>query len=181
MNPLIELHHQAGAETQNYGEIEIVSTFGEMPPEYAAIRKRSGLMDLPHRGLIELTGKDRLTFLNNLISNQIFDKQTKTGLSAGQGVYAFLLNAKTGRIIDRSQRHRARRSNVSRAGATVMSQSVAEALEKYRFAEQVKIESRIDVLHEIALHGPENDLPELTAMASAEIELFGVKTDCLAR
>src|SRR5688500_18548493 len=99
MNPLLDLHRQANAETQPYGEIEIVSTFGEVQAEYAAIRKGSGMMDLPQRGFIELTGKDRLTFLNNLISNQTYDKQAKAGLSAGQGVYAFLLNAKSGRII----------------------------------------------------------------------------------
>ena len=36
---------------------------------------------------------------DNLLSNQVYDKQTKTGLVEGQGVYAFLLNAKSGRII----------------------------------------------------------------------------------
>ena len=55
-NPLLTTHKTANAETQPYGEIEIVSTFGEMPAEYAAIHKRCGMMDLPQRGLIELTG-----------------------------------------------------------------------------------------------------------------------------
>src|SRR4051812_47313330 len=99
MNPLLDIHRQAAAEFQPYGEIEIVSTFGEVPAEYAAIRKGCALIDLPQRAIIEVSGKDRLTFLNNLISNQVFDKQMKTGLSAGQGVYAFLLDAKSGRII----------------------------------------------------------------------------------
>src|SRR5687767_15394512 len=98
-NLLADLHRQASAETQSYGDIEIVSTFGEVQAEYAAIRKGCGMMDLPQRGFIELTGKDRLTFLNNLVSNQTYDKQSKSGLTAGQGVYAFLLNAKSGRII----------------------------------------------------------------------------------
>src|SRR6185503_11345773 len=98
MNTLVELHRQAEAEFQAYGDIEIVSTFGEPPAEYAAVRKGCGMMDLPQRGIIELTGKDRLTFLNNLLTNQTFDKQTKTPLAAGKAVYAFLLNAKSGRI-----------------------------------------------------------------------------------
>src|SRR3954452_1234153 len=96
-NPLLDLHRQAEAEFQPYVNVEIVSTFGEPQAEYAAIRKACGLMDLPQRGIIQLTGKDRLTFLNNLLTNQIFDKQTKTPLAAGAAVYAFLLNAKTGR------------------------------------------------------------------------------------
>src|SRR6266436_3066469 len=98
-NPLLDLHRQAQAEFQPYGELEIVSTFGEPQAEYSAIRKSAGLMDLPQRGIIELTGKDRLPFLNNLLTNQTWDKQTKSGLSAGKSIYAFLLNAKSGRVV----------------------------------------------------------------------------------
>src|SRR5205809_4664395 len=98
-NPLHDAHEHAGAEFQAYGEVQIVATFGQPQAEYSAIHKACGMMDLPQRGIIELTGKDRLTFLNNLLTNQTFDKQTKTPLPAGKGVYAFLLNAKSGRII----------------------------------------------------------------------------------
>src|SRR5438067_12524602 len=99
MNPLLELHRQAEAEFQPYGDVEIVSTFGEPPAEYSAIRKACGMIDLPFRAFIEVTGKDRLPFLNNLLSNQVYDKQTKSGLPAGAGVYAFLLHAKSARTI----------------------------------------------------------------------------------
>src|SRR5438034_5096361 len=99
VNVLRDLHRQAEAEFQPYGEMEIVSTFGEPPAEYAAIRKSCGLMDMPFRGIIELSGKDRFLFLNNLLSNQVYDKQTKADLAAGDGAYAFLLNARSGRII----------------------------------------------------------------------------------
>src|SRR3954469_18505460 len=98
-NPLYDAHEQANAEFQAYGDVQIVATFGQPQAEYAAIHKACGMMDLPQRGIIEFTGKDRLTFLNNLLTNQTFDKQTKTPLAAGKGVYAFLLNAKSGRII----------------------------------------------------------------------------------
>src|SRR4051794_36148264 len=99
LNPLLATHQQAQAELQPYGDIEIVSTFGEPQAEYAAIRKGAAMLDLPQRGVLELTGKDRLPFLNNLLTNQTYDKQTKSGMTAGAGVYAFLLNAKSGRII----------------------------------------------------------------------------------
>src|SRR5436189_4531330 len=98
-NPLHDDHEHAGAEFQAYGDVQIVATFGQPQAEYSAIHKACGIVDLPQRGIIELTGKDRLTFLNNLLTNQTFDKQTKTPLPAGAGVYAFLLNAKTGRIV----------------------------------------------------------------------------------
>src|SRR4051794_30233295 len=69
-NPLLALHRQAEAEFQSYGPIEIVSTFGEPQAEYGAIRKASGLIDQPQRAIVEISGKDRLTFLNNLLTNQ---------------------------------------------------------------------------------------------------------------
>lgn len=175
-NPLLQLHRQAEAEFQPYGDIEIVSTFGEVPAEYSAIRKSCGLIDLAFRGIIELSGRDRLTFLNNLISNQVFDKQTKTALAAGAGVYAFLLNAKSGRIIaDMNVIERGDRTLLEVDARLV--RSVADALEKYRFAEQVKITSRTDELHEIALLGPGGagilGAPALAPTASAKIDLFG--------
>src|SRR5580698_1090532 len=97
-NPLRDRHEKAGAEFQAYAALEIVSTFGEPQAEYAAIRKGAALVDEPQRGILELTGADRLSFLNNLLTNQTWDKATKAGLAAGQGVYAFFLNGK-GRIV----------------------------------------------------------------------------------
>src|SRR4051794_25404976 len=152
-NPLFSLHQQAEAEFQPYGPVEIVSTFGEPQAEYAAIRKACGLMDLPQRGLVELTGMDRLTFLNNLLTNQTFDKQSKTGMAAGSGVYAFLLDAKTGRIrLDVNVLELGERTLLeldARLGGPLVAM-----LERYHFAEQVKFTPRTTDLHEIAVHGP---------------------------
>jgi folate-binding protein YgfZ len=180
VNVLHDLHRQAEAEFQPYGELDIVSTFGEPAAEYAAVRKSCGLMDMPFRGIIELSGKDRLPFLNNLLTNEVYDKQTKTGLPAGGGVYAFLLNAKSGRII-------ADMNVIERGESTLleldarMVESVRQALEKYRFAEQVKIVSRANDLHVIALHGPDGgailQAPALSPGQSATLQLFG--HDCL--
>src|SRR5438552_13514217 len=92
LNPLLPLHQASEAELQAYGASQIVSTFGQPQAEYAAIRKSAAIMDCPHRGILELSGKDRLAFLNNLLTNQV-----KT-LEPGKAVYVFLLNTK-GRIV----------------------------------------------------------------------------------
>src|SRR5688572_25598525 len=68
-NPLRATHEQAGAEFQSYADLEVVTTFGEPQAEYAAIRKGCALIDLPQRGVLEFTGRDRLAFLNNLLTN----------------------------------------------------------------------------------------------------------------
>ena len=154
-NPLLDLHRQNElAEFQPYGEaLEIVSTFGHPQAEYAALHKTAGLMDLPQRGIVEVTGKDRLSFLNNLLSNQTFDKQAKTGMSAGSGVYAFLLDAKTGRIrLDLNVLELGERTLLELDAR--LADSLLAMLERYRFAEQVTFTPRTGELHEIAVHGP---------------------------
>jgi folate-binding protein YgfZ len=152
LNPLHDLHETAGAEFQSYTDIEIVSTFGQPQAEYAAVRTGAGLIDLPQRTFIELAGKDRLPFLNNLLTNQTWDKETKQGMSSGTGVYAFFLNTK-GRIVCDV--------NVLELGDRCLleidariAEAFAQSLKKYVFAEQVTIASRFGELHEFALHGP---------------------------
>ena len=98
MNPLRKLHEQAEAEFQAYGEIEIVCTFGEPQAEYAAIRKGFALLDLPQRGILEVSGNDRVDFLNRFLTNELIGKDSRKPLGPGTGVYAFLLNNK-GRIV----------------------------------------------------------------------------------
>ena len=151
-NPLLELHQKADAEFQAYGQVQIVSTFGEPEAEYAAIRKAAALIDQPQRGILELSGKDRLTFLNNLITNQTWDKASKSGLKAGQGVYAFFLG-RNGRII-------AELNVLERGDRTLLEmdarlvEPVRAAFDKYLFGEQVRLTDRIESLHQVAIHGP---------------------------
>jgi folate-binding protein YgfZ len=151
-NPLSDLHNQADAEFQAYADTEIVSTFGEPQAEYAAIRKSAALMDLPQRGVLELTGKDRLSFLNNLLTNQTYDKATRTGMAPGSVVYAFLLNAKFGRIVTDLYVLELGDRTLLEMDARMIP-AVRETLEKYRFAEQVKFGDE-GGWHEIVLHGP---------------------------
>jgi folate-binding protein YgfZ len=178
-NPLLDFHHRTDAETQPYGAIEVVSTFGQPQVEYAALHKSAGVMDLPFRGVIELTGRDRSMFLNGLISNQTWDKNTKSPMPAGSWVYAFMLNLK-GRIVADM--------NVIELGDVTMVetdialvQPLMDVFEKYQFAEQVKMQSRVGSLHEMAVLGPEalKVFPELSNLAggrsAASVTINGVE------
>ena len=131
--------------------VEIVTTFGNLGLEYSSIRKAAGLIDLPHRAIVEVGGKDRHTFLGAMLTNQTYDKQAKTGLAAGAGVYSFLLNGK-GRIVADM--------NLLELGDRLyldiddrLAGPVVSTLEKYIFSEQVKFTRRVD-LHQLAVHGP---------------------------
>jgi folate-binding protein YgfZ len=182
-NPLHDLHKAREVEFQPYEQLEIVSTFGQPEAEYAAVRKAAALMDLPQRGVLELTGKDRLPFLNNLLTNQTWDKAAKSGLAVGTGVYAYFLNLK-GRIVADM--------NVLELGERTLLETdvrmvdvLAKAFEKFIFSEQVRISSMVGRMHRISLHGTEsgpilNDasgrqLAELGSLASVQVELFGIE------
>jgi folate-binding protein YgfZ len=60
--------------------------FSNAKDEFAALRSTCGIYNLDHRAKIQLTGKDRVRWLNGMITNNVRD------LAVGHGVYAFLLN-----------------------------------------------------------------------------------------
>lgn len=178
-NPLRELHRLADAEFQAYAAVEIVCTFGYPQAEYSALHKGAALLDLPQRGILEVDGKDRLDFLNRLLTNQIIDPKTKTGLPAGSGIYAFLLNNK-GRIL-------ADMNVLERGDKTFLETEVRlvpviqKALEGYLFSEKVTLNNRIGSLHQISLQGPKAldilrqlapDIPDILLLGSAAIRAW---------
>src|SRR4051794_19067300 len=152
-NPLRARHVGADAEFQPYAQLEIVSTLGQPEAEYAAIRKSAGLMDLPQRSVLELTGKDRFAFLNNLLTNQTWDKAAKTGLAAGTGVYAYFLTLKGRIVVDMNVLELGERTLLEMDVRMV--EVVRAAFDKYLFAEQVKMSSLVGGVHRLSLHGPE--------------------------
>jgi folate-binding protein YgfZ len=62
--------------------------------EYWATRNHAGLADLSHLGLLRVTGKDRLSFLNGLLTNEVLK------LNQGAGVRSALLNTKARVLAD---------------------------------------------------------------------------------
>src|SRR5712692_3789300 len=54
--------------------------------EYAAVRRRAGLIDRGDLGVVEVTGRDRTTFLHAMLSNDV------KSLSAGRGALAAFLD-----------------------------------------------------------------------------------------
>ena len=146
-NPLHPIHEQAEATFLPYGpDIEIVETYGEAEAEYAAVRKSAALMDAPHRAVVVLTGKDRLAFLQNKVTNDV------AKLAAGQGCYSYFLNVK-GRIqLDLHVLHG--------EDATLLEMDArlaggfAKRLEEYRFSEDVRILDASEQLGRMTLIGP---------------------------
>ncbi|MBI3462406.1 MAG: aminomethyl transferase family protein, partial [Planctomycetes bacterium] len=62
----------------------MAADFGSLDREYEAARESAGLIDLSHRTKLELTGRDRASFLHNLCTNDI------KALAAGRGYEALI-------------------------------------------------------------------------------------------
>lgn len=153
-DPLRAVHDAAGAEFQPYERLEIVATFGEPQAEYAAIRKGAALVDEPHRGILELTGEDRHLFLNNLLTNQTWDKERKTGMAPGTGVYAFFLNLKGRIVADMNVLEIDHGDRTAIETDVRLVEPLRDVFDKYLFGEQVKITTGVGTLHRLTLHGP---------------------------
>jgi len=142
--------------------IDVAQVIEGLDLEYRALREACVLLDLPHRAALEITGAERLAFLNNVLTQEL------KGFSAGQAARSFWLSRKGRvdadlRLVETGERiwvdvdaHRA--------------DFCVESLSAYVFAEDVEIASRADAMHRMSLHGPKA-LTTLSAAAAREIEL----------
>ncbi|TAK00034.1 MAG: aminomethyl transferase family protein [Candidatus Manganitrophaceae bacterium] len=90
--PLHVRHQQQGARFSPVHEWELPADYGDPQSEYRAVREKVGAADLSHQRPFLITGRDRVPFLQNLISNDL------NKLEQGKGLYATLLTAK-GRVL----------------------------------------------------------------------------------
>src|SRR5437667_4016007 len=138
--PLHERHVAAGATFEAVSDWELPVAYGAPADEYKRARHDVGLVDRGHFGILELTGRDRATFLHALVSNEV------KALSPGQGCAATLLDVQ-GKVqvvlvvwvvADR----------IFVVTPPAMARKTAEALDHYLFSEKVVIR---DVSGETAL------------------------------
>ena len=83
--PLADFHRANGAVFMERDGRSLVAHFGDSTGEYRAVRSAVGLIDLTHRGLLQFTGPDRLSFLQGMLSNDL------KSLNPFDGQYAAIL------------------------------------------------------------------------------------------
>src|ERR1700680_452984 len=76
----------------DYRGAPTAARFTDPQAEFAALVNSCGIYDLGFRARIELTGGDRVRWLNGMVTNNIRD------LAVGHGVYSFLLSPQ-GRVL----------------------------------------------------------------------------------
>lgn len=83
---LASLERAAGATFVEREGQQVVADYGHPVAEHHAVRKACGMRDVSGRGRLELTGKDRQTWLHAICSQDI------RHLKPGQGAYATCMN-----------------------------------------------------------------------------------------
>ena len=123
------------------------SDFGDAAAEYTAVRKRAGLIDRRDWGVVEVTGRDRASFLHAFLSNEI------KALAPGQGCAATLLDVH-GKVqvvlvvwvLD---------DRILLVTPPGMAPKVVEALDHYLFSEKVSLNDATEETALLLLAGPE--------------------------
>ncbi len=147
---MTETYQEREAVLHPYGDPQrgllVPMAFEHVELEYAAIRKGAALVDLPQSGTIEATGADRVSFLNNLVTQEL------KGLEALRSVRSFWLNRKGRidadlRLVDDGER-------LLMATDALVAGQTAGALAEFVFAEDVQLQDATESMHRLALHGP---------------------------
>ncbi len=92
--PLHKIHRESGAHFGFHKTWELPEHYGNPSLEYQGVRKNVGLADLSYQGKFLVTGDDRQSFLQGLVSNDL------SQLSKVSGIYTTLLTAKGKMVAD---------------------------------------------------------------------------------
>jgi folate-binding protein YgfZ len=165
----------AGGRIGEYCGVETALSFGNTRAEFEALRSGVVVYDLGWRSKIIASGKDRVRWLNGMITNNIRD------LQPGQGNYNFLLTPQ-GHI--QGDLYAYNRGDYLMLG-TERSQAanILERLKKYIIMDKVELEDVSDRLTAIGLQGPKSrdvlaaggiNAPEVEAMQIADFVWNGI-------
>jgi folate-binding protein YgfZ len=142
-NPLV-LHHEKMGATLQHGRVPL--RYSDTTDEYWALRKSSGLADLSHLGRLTVKGKDRVPFLNGLLTNDI------TKLKENGGIHSVLLNAKA-RVLADLYLNGEPDSILIDSGESDSDQ-LKKILDQFIITEDVKVENSTQRLVLLTLQGP---------------------------
>jgi glycine cleavage system T protein len=142
----LTFHQSNGARFVERDGWLLPAQFGNSTTEYAAVRSAVGFIDLSHRGLLQLTGADRVSFLQGMVSNDV------KALKPGEGQYASVLNQQ-GKVLG-DARVLCSENSLYLGLWEVIKDKIVEHLNRYLVADEVEIADRTDEYPVISLQGP---------------------------
>jgi folate-binding protein YgfZ len=144
--------------------------FGNATDEFAALRSTCGVYNLENRAKIQLTGSDRVRWLNGMITNNVRD------MTAGDGVYGFLLNPHGHILGDLIVYNRGEHILVDTDQSQL--EKILATFDHYIIMDDVEVANISDKLYAIGLTGPNGvsvlkaagfEVPELKALQIADL------------
>jgi glycine cleavage system T protein len=145
-SPLYTWHEAHGASFMNDRGIELPAHFTDPLREYQIVREKAGLIDYSFRVQVRMTGEDRVSFLQGIMSNDI------KALRPGEGCAAALLTEQ-GRLVA-DLRVYALDSALLLDVDTRIKDKAMEMLSRFIIADDVEIEDLSTQQVTLALQGP---------------------------
>jgi folate-binding protein YgfZ len=177
--PLL-LHGLHAALGARFGETDgylLPLHYGDPVPEHAAVRDHVGLADRSERGKVEVTGRDRVGFLQGMLSNDV------KALQPGQGCRAAFLDAH-GRVVSLLVVHALADRLVLEMDRRLVEPTLA-ALDRFLISERVEFADVSKASGILTLAGPaargtlekvaEQAMPELALHQHARLVADGLE------
>lgn len=144
--PLAAWHRAHGAALIDDRGVELPERFTDPVQEYQAVRTKAGLIDLSFRVQVRVTGEDRVTFLQGMLSNDI------KGLCPGEGCAATFLTEQ-GRIVADLRVYALDNCFLLDLDARIKEKTL-ETLSRFLIADDVELEDLSTTQTTLALQGP---------------------------
>ncbi len=156
------MHRSNGAVFIEQDGWMLPAHFGNVADEYHAVRAAAGLIDFAHRGLLQFTGPDRLSFLQGMLSNDM------RALKPFDGAYATILTQQGKVIAD--VRVLCAMNSFYLDFWEVLKGKILDHLNRYLIADEVEIADRSQEYTNISIQGPEAEVL-LRRIIARDVEL----------
>lgn len=140
----------AGARFGIYGSCEVAERFGDdILAEYRRVRTAAGLIDVSYRRKIRVTGEDRTSFLQGMLSNDV------AGLGPGEGCHATFLTVQ-GKVVADPRVYNLR-DYILLDVAPAAAEGLVGGLERHIVADDVELRDVTAELATVSIQGPRAD------------------------
>jgi glycine cleavage system T protein len=146
---LFDFHKSRGAVFAERNGWLLPAHFGDRDAEYNAVREAAGILDLSHRGLLQFTGPDRVTFLQGMLSNDLRLLETFSGQ------HATILNQQGKVLAD--LRVLCAMNSLYLDFWQPLKDTILEHLNRYLIADEVEIADRSEEYATLSLQGPSSE------------------------
>lgn len=176
--PLKSEHEKLGAQFAEYFGCELPANYGDTQREYKFARESVALIDTNYHAILSFTGKDRVRYLNAMLTGNIRD------LAPGHGNISLLLNPQ-GRILAEVETL-ALDDRLLVISHAMIRAKLIETFDKFIIMDDVTMEDWTEKFGMLVLEGPKAaeimrelcgvDLSALEELSHAETNICGI--DC---